>query len=243
MPSALAVAFGATADTRATGFGPPAAVAFTGRADGDFGPGAGAGGDGSALLARQRAVVDRPWRTVRQVHGRRAVTVPGPLAQLAEVEADALVTACRDVALAVKTADCAPVALASAEGVVAVAHAGWRGLADGVLAEAVAAMRRLGATGIRAALGPCIGAECYEFSQHDLDAVADRLGDGVRATTAAGRPALDLAGAVRNALDELGVELDFEAGACTACDGGGTRWFSHRARGDTQRQATVVWGT
>ncbi|MBW3558021.1 MAG: polyphenol oxidase family protein, partial [Actinobacteria bacterium] len=224
-----------------TGFSGPAAVAFCGRDEGDFGPGAGPGGAGSVLEARQRAVVDRPWKTVRQVHGRRVLTVDDGAADLEGEEADALVTASADVALAVKTADCAPVALASAEGVVAVAHAGWRGVAEGVLAETVRTMRDLGATDIEAAVGPCIGPECYEFSTADLDAVAARLGQAVRATTGAGRPALDLPAAVRAALDGLGVRLVHEAGVCTACDGSGTRWFSHRARAETQRQATVVW--
>ena len=215
-------------------------MAFTGRDDGDFGPGAGPGGPGSDLEARQRAVVDRPWKTVRQVHGRRAVVV-GATTVLAGVEADALVTASPEVALAVKTADCAPVALASAEGVIAVAHAGWRGLVEGVLAETVAAMRGLGATDIVAGLGPCIGPECYEFAAPDLDAVSARLGDRIRATTSAGRPALDLRAAVRGSLEALGVALVLDASECTAC--GDARWFSHRARGDAQRQAAVVWRT
>ena len=90
-------------------------------------------------------------------------------------------------ALAVLTADCAPVALASPEGVFGVAHAGWRGLVAGVLERTVDAMRALGATEIGAVLGPCIRAECYEFGPADLDRVAARLGDGVRATTAVGR--------------------------------------------------------
>lgn len=225
----------------ALGLGSTGAVSFTRRDDGDFGPGAGPGGAGSALEARQRAVVDRPWVTVRQVHGRRAVVVEEGVTDLDDTEADALVTRSREVALAVKTADCAPVALTSAEGVVAVAHAGWRGLAEGVVAETVEAMRALGATDIQAAVGPCIGPECYEFREADLDVVAARLGDKVRATTDAGRPALDLRAAVRTALDALGVRVAFEAGFCTACDGSGTRWFSHRARGEAQRQATVVW--
>lgn len=218
-------------------------VFFTGRDDGDFGPGAGPGGAGSPLQERQRTVVDRPWVTVRQVHGRRAVVVEDGVTDLGDTEADALVTTSRDVALAVKTADCAPVAFASTGGVVAVAHAGWRGLTDGVLAETVEAMRGLGATEIEAAVGPCIGPECYEFDDADLDVVAARLGDEVRATTGAGRPALDVRAAVRGALQALRVGLVFESSSCTACDGSGPRWFSHRARGEAQRQATVVWRT
>lgn len=146
--------------------------------------------------------------------------------------------------LCVLTADCAPIAFTSPEGVRGVAHAGWRGLADGVIAATVEALRGLGATSVTAALGPCIHPSCYEFSPADLDEVAHRLGDHVRATTADGRPALDLPGAVRRALADAGADLVEDAGACTACDVDGDgrfRWFSHRARGDEARQALVQW--
>ena len=91
---------------------------------------------------------------------------------------------------------------------------------------------------IEAALGPCIHAECYEFSPADLDGAGRRLGDDVRATTSADGAALDLPAAVRAALAEAGVELVAEAGVCTACS---AAHFSHRARGETERQATLVW--
>ena len=206
-------------------------VAFTDREDGDF---AGAG------AAEQRAVVDLPWHTVHQVHGRRVVTVSGesPGHEDQEVEADGLVTAAAGIALAVRTADCTPVALASRDGVIGVAHVGWRGAAEGLLEAAVAAMGALGATAVQAALGPCIRPGCYEFSGADLDQVASRLGDGVRSTTASGAPALELPAAVRTELDRLGVEVSSEVDGCTACD---RRWFSHRARGERGRMATVVW--
>ena len=149
-----------------------------------------------------------------------------------------------EAVLCILTADCAPVAFWSPEGVRGVAHAGWKGLAEGVLAATADAMRARGATTIEAALGPCIEPACYEFSPDDLDAVAARLGDHVRSTTAAGRPALDLPGAVRRALADAGVVLVDDAAACTACDvdaDGAPRWFSHRARGDEERQALVQW--
>jgi YfiH family protein len=193
-------------------------VRFTERADGDLGGGA------------------PGWCMAKQVHGARAVVVHA--AHETPGEADALVTSARGVRLAVRTADCAPVVL-SALATVAVVHAGWRGLLAGVVEEAVGAMRALGADGVEAAIGPCIHAECYEFSKDDLDAVAERYGDGVRASTSDGRPALDLPATVRAALDGAGVRLAFDADACTACDA--TRWFSHRARGESERHATVAW--
>jgi polyphenol oxidase len=189
------------------------------------------------VAARRRAVVDLPWTWLHQVHGAGVVRVTQP-ADGAGTKADAAVTSTPGCALAVLTADCAPVALASREGVIGVAHAGWRGVAAGVIEATVAEMEALGATAIEAAIGPCIHAECYEFSAPDLDDVATRLGDTVRATTASGAPALDLPAAVRVALARAGVEAVDDAGVCTACS---PAHFSWRARQETQRQATVVW--
>jgi YfiH family protein len=187
--------------------------------------------------ARRRAVVDAPWTWLRQVHGDTVVTVGSP-GSGAGSKADASVTDRPGAVLAVLTADCAPVVLVSPEGVVAAVHAGWRGLVAGVVEQAVEAARGLGATEIRAVLGPCIHAECYEFGVADLDSVAARLGDGVRAVTADGRPAFDVPAAVAAALEQAGVtELD-DVGVCTACSDG---YFSWRARGELSRQAMVVW--
>ena len=213
-------------------------LAFTGRAEGDMGH----GGDRVTsvrpdVAARRRAVVDLPWTWLHQVHGAGVVRVTRP-GDGAGTKADAAVTAEQGCALAVLTADCAPVALASSEGVIGVAHAGWRGVAAGVIEATVAEMEALGATGIEAAIGPCIHAECYEFSPTDLDAVAARLGDTVRATTAAGGPALDVPAAVGVALQRAGIDTVNDVGVCTACSKG---HFSWRARKETQRQATVVW--
>ena len=189
------------------------------------------------VAARRRAVVDRPWTWLHQVHGADVVRVRSP-GEGAGTKADAAVTAAEGCALAVLTADCAPVALASGEGVIGIAHAGWRGVAAGVIEATVAEMEALGATRIEAAVGPCIHAECYEFGPSELDEVAARLGDTVRATTAAGAPALDLPAAVRAALAQAGVEHVDDAGVCTACS---PSHYSWRARKQTERQATVVW--
>jgi YfiH family protein len=223
-------------------------VAFTGRAEGDMGHGGGAvdttleGGVRVSIVrpdvaARRQAVVDLPWTWLHQVHGAGVVRVTRP-GEGAGTKADAAVTTEQGCALAVLTADCAPVALASANGVIGVAHAGWRGAAAGVIEAIVTEMRALGATGIEAAIGPCIHAECYEFGAADLDAVAERLGDGVRATTATGAAALDLPAAVRVALHRAGVEAISEVDVCTACS---PDHFSWRAGKEMQRQATVVW--
>jgi YfiH family protein len=222
-----------------------ASVAFTGCAEGDLGSLAerGAAGPSPEMEARRRRLVDLPWTWLRQVHGPRVVVVSQPGDRAGE-EADGAVSAVSGVALAILTADCAPIAFGSPEGVIGAAHAGWRGLAEGVIGETVAAMRGLGATDVRAVLGPCIESACYEFSAADLDDVAARLGDGVRATTRTGTPALDLPGGVRAALAREGVELAYDAATCTSCaqdNRGEPLWFSHRARKDEARQAMVVW--
>jgi YfiH family protein len=213
-------------------------VVFTSRAEGDLGH----GGEyvhsvRSDVDARRRAVVDLPWTWLRQVHGARVVRVTEP-GGAAGQRADAAVTDRPGCALAVLTADCAPVALVAPEGVIAVAHAGWRGLASGVLERAVDAVRALGGGDVRAQLGPCIHAECYEFGAADLDHVAHALGDTVRATTAHGAPALDMPAAVRAALARAGIDAVDDVGVCTACS---REHFSHRARREVARQALVVW--
>jgi YfiH family protein len=215
-----------------------AEVVFTSRADGDLGH----AGDyvhtvRSDVDARRRAVVDLPWTWLRQVHGDRVVSVRAPGGGCGR-RADAAVTDRRGCALAVLTADCAPVALVAPEGVIGVAHAGWRGLLAGVLERTIEAMRALGADDIRACVGPCIHSECYEFGAADLDRVARRLGESVRASTARGSPALDVPAAVRSALAAADVEEVDDVDVCTACS---PEHFSHRARAELGRQALVAW--
>ncbi len=216
----------------------PVMARWTGRLEGDLGPvPAGDGRAGAELERRRRALVDRPWSWVTQVHGAGVVVVRGP-GHSGGAQGDALVSDQPGACLAVFTADCAPIALASPEGVVGAVHAGWRGLMAGVVGSAAGAMRALGASRIEAALGPCIHAECYEFSPGDLGPVAARLGPTVRASTATGRPALDLPEAVRASLREADVELVACEDICTACS---AAHFSYRARGERQRMALVVW--
>ena len=156
--------------------------------------------------------------------------------QHAGATADAAVTSVPGVVLAVQTADCAPILL-QADGGVGVVHAGWRGLVTGVIEAAVAAMADQGTPATGAVLGPCIRPRCYEFGPTELDLVAAAYGPTVRATTATGASALDLAAGVAEACRRLGLAL-VDDGTCTACS---PQHFSHRARRDTGRQALVAW--
>jgi copper oxidase (laccase) domain-containing protein len=143
------------------------------------------------------------------------------------------------VVLSVNVADCAPVALVSRQGVVAAVHAGWRGVAAGVIERAVADMRSLGAVDIEACLGPCIHPECYEFGKDDLDLLRAQWGGAIVGRTSSGELALDLPMAVAGALGRAEVALVASADRCTAC--GGADFYSHRARHDEGRHALAVW--
>lgn len=204
---------------------------FTDTGHGDFA----LAGDPGDLAARQAAIHPGRWTTLRQRHGADVVVVTTP-GEHDGAAADAIVTACPDAPIAVRTADCAPLLLVG-DGALAVVHAGWRGLVAGVIEAAAETMDRLGHPAHTATLGPCIRPRCYEFGVDELAEVASRYGPKVVATTGWGTPALDVAAAVRAACSWLEVPVR-DAGTCTACSP--VHW-SHRARGDQGRQALVAW--
>ena len=215
------------------GDGRRAHVRFTSAADGDLSV-----RQPAALVGVTRTrLLPVPWTWLHQVHGPDVVLVEYP-GDRAGTDADGAVTTCSGAALAIHTADCVPVALVAREGVVGAVHAGWRGLEAGVVEAAVERMHALGATGVQALIGPCIHVECYEFGADDLGRVAAAYGPQVRGETAQGRAALDMPAAVTAALRAAGVEQIEHSGICTSCD---DRFFSHRARQDTGRQALLVW--
>jgi len=183
----------------------------------------------------------------RQVHG-AAVIVVGAAAPPAAgawggtddatPEADAVVGVGAGAALVMLTADCAPVAMGSPEGVHAAVHVGWRGLVAGVVEAAVGVMRSLGASSVVAGVGATIHPCCYAFSLDHLDEVVAVAGPAARGRTAGGAPALDLPGALRGRLAAADAALVWEDDRCTGCGG---PFFSHRVRGDDARQALFVW--
>jgi YfiH family protein len=150
--------------------------------------------------------------------------------------ADAAVTTTSGLALAVVTADCAPVVLAS-DDAVAVAHAGHRGLLAGVLEATVAALRAAGRGEVRGFLGPCIRPARYEFASRDLVPLVEHFGPTVATSTHDGRRAFDIPEAVRLALAGVGVDQLHDVGTCTA---GSPAHFSYRRDGRTGRQDTIV---
>ncbi|HWO84227.1 MAG TPA: polyphenol oxidase family protein [Solirubrobacterales bacterium] len=159
----------------------------------------------------------------RQVHGTDLIEHPSELR-----EGDGHVVRAPGLAPLVFVADCLPVALAGPRGV-AMVHAGWRGLAGGILAAGAEAV---GATS--AAIGPGIGPCCYEVGEEVLTAFA-ALGDGI-----AGGRMLDLPEVAGRQLAEAGVERVESAGLCTSCEEG--LFFSHRRdEGRTGRQGGLAW--
>lgn len=196
-------------------------------------------------------------RWVYQVHGsevRRAESLPvnAPLGAT-EIQADAIVSRTPGLVCGIKVADCMPVLLAATDGsVVAAAHAGWRGLAAGVIENALREMD-VAAERVTAWLGPCIGPQAFEvgeevrdaFLAHDRAAAAhfralppltssDGDGDG-------GQPKFlcDLAAIARQRLATQGVTAVAASNACTFSEP--ERFFSHRRDRTTGRMAAFVW--
>jgi len=146
---------------------------------------------------------------------------------------DAQATTLADVACVVRTADCVPVALVAPEAV-AVVHAGWRGLALGVLQAAVAELRELGATEVRAAIGPAARVCCYEVGDDVHDTFAG-FGPGARRGSHA-----DLAFIARESLEQAGVTEIHDTGLCTIC--APELLWSFRREGEAAgRQGVVAW--
>ncbi len=181
--------------------------------------------------------LDHPdtWWWLHQVHGATVLDAgraPPPVMP----DGDAAVTTTPGRPLTVLTADCAPLALVT-DAALAVVHAGWVGLLAGVVEAGVARVRAAGPGTVRAALGPCIHPDRYEFSPADLARVVDAYGPSVEGRTAAGAPALDLPAGVRAALARAGVTELHDVDVCTAAS---RDHFSYRRDGPTGRQALVA---
>ncbi|MFO1127920.1 MAG: peptidoglycan editing factor PgeF [Rhodospirillales bacterium] len=187
--------------------------------------------------------------TVRQVHSARALVVQRPWADGARPEADGLVTDRPGVALGILSADCAPLLLADADaGVVAAAHAGWRGAKDGIAEATVSAMVTLGARpgSIDAAVGPCIRQPSYEVGADFRAAFVADDGAAAEFFAPADRPGharFDLAGYVGRRLTRLGLRSVTVTPFDTFADP--DRFFSYRrvtlnGGGDYGRQLSVI---
>lgn len=196
-----------------------------------------------AVVTNRRRLQERVGRRlamVRQVHGARVhladeawPDVTGE--QLTPLrDGDGVVTTSGELAPMVLVADCLPVALAGA-GAVAMVHAGWRGLAEGVLNEAVRIVHELtGSEVVQAAIGPGIGSCCYEVGaevHREFARYGGPVHDGQN---------LNLRAIARFQLERARVDVLHDVDLCTSCSP--ELFFSHRRdRGVTGRQAGLVW--
>lgn len=204
-------------------------------------------GDDPAVVQANRSFLRRSARLpaepvwLEQRHGTRVLDLDAERSDGASPEADAAMTAAADRVCAVLTADCLPVLLTDRPGTrVAAIHAGWRGLAAGIIERTVAAMATPGA-GILAWLGPCIGADRFEIGPEVRDALlaGDAGADHCFRRGRADRWHGDLQALARRRLIALGIESITAAAACTFSDS--RRFFSHRREAPCGRMATLIW--
>jgi YfiH family protein len=186
-----------------------------------------------------RAALELPaepaW--LEQVHGTRVLD----LDREETAPADGAVTAQADKVCTIITADCLSVLFCDRAGTrIGIAHAGWRGLCDGVLPATVAAMR-VDASELMAWLGPAIGQAAYEVGPEVRDAFVARNPAAVRrfAPNARGRWQADLEGLARDALAAAGLASVHGGGYCTFTEA--DRFFSHRREAPCGRMASLIW--
>ena len=172
---------------------------------------------------------------LQQVHGPRVVSHPGD--SLDPLEGDALVARAAGQVCAVLTADCLPVLFCTQSGsCVAVAHAGWRGLAGGILEATIRAMGEK-PDNIIAWLGPAIGSSAYEVGDDVRNAFADLPADCF--SQHGGRWLFDLCRAARHKLMQAGVRSISGGDFCTFSDQ--DQFFSYRRDGVCGRMASLIW--
>jgi polyphenol oxidase len=179
-----------------------------------------------------------------QVHGTQVVSLD---VSLGASSADAAVTLNPGRVCAIQVADCIPVLLAARNGsAVGAAHAGWRGLANGVLQASVERLRTLGVepSELMAWLGPGIGPSHFEVGDEVRAAfVGDSAGDPGASSAfvrnARGRWQCDLAALARRRLQALGIREIYGGALCTYADA--DRFFSYRRDGRCGRMAALIW--
>ncbi len=206
-------------------------------------------GDDAATVMANRARLQRrlgagsvQW--LQQVHGNRVAEITRP--RTTEPQADALFSRARGIGLAVLTADCLPVLFSDRSGsAIAVAHAGWRGLAAGILTNTVACFQQDPAD-LLAWLGPAIGPENFEVGPEVRDAFYDNPGfPGVRDLAGAFSPSprhghvfCNLYALARCNLEAVGLRQISGGHYCSYRDQ--ARFYSYRRQGDCGRMATII---
>jgi hypothetical protein len=210
------------------------------------------GDDAQAVLENRRflrANIPAEPRWLEQVHGCDVVDVDKVDHQSAPFRADAAVTSSRDVVLTIQTADCLPVVIYGGGQVLGVAHAGWRGLAAGVLSELVLSMTQkvIAPDGDlkqwQAWIGPCIGPSAFQVGEEVRQAFLAQSPNHDVFFQPDGAPhkwRCDLPGLALHTLQNLGITQSKWCGFCTVSDEQ-QRFFSYRRDGRTGRMATLAW--
>jgi polyphenol oxidase len=193
-------------------------------------------GDRARTKLRRFLPAEPLW--LQQVHGTAVADLddPGTLAK-----ADAVITRVPNRVCAIQVADCMPVLLADrAATVVGAAHAGWRGLAAGILEATIRAMRVPGGE-LVAWLGPAIGPRAYEVGDEVRAAFMRQHAASISAfsPTRPGHWLLDMYAVARQLLARLGVQRVHGGGFCTYSDP--ARFFSYRRDRTSERMAAVLW--
>ena len=189
------------------------------------------------LHLTQRKLIDAPWSYLKQVHGGEIIRIRNS-GDSQGVEGDGMISSTSGVPMAIQVADCAPIVLICETPVIGIVHAGWRGLLAGIVQNACSEMEKLGGHPTTAVVGSCIYPEHYEFGSVELEYMTREFGPTVESETLGGRPALDIPETAKIALRRNNVFDTHFIGDCTASSG---KHWSHRVRGDKERQAMIAW--
>jgi len=202
-------------------------------------------GDRAEDVAQNRSLLQASLTAqpiwLSQVHGNRVIDAQ-PAAE--RQQADASIAVAPGVACAILSADCLPVLLCDTAGrVVGAAHAGWRGLAGGVLQNTVARMQAAGAGDLLAWLGPAIGPQQFEVGQDVWDAFVGSDANARSAFVALpdrpGKYLADIYQLAHQILEKAGVGRVYGGEFCTVSDP--KRFYSYRRDGTTGRMASLIW--
>ena len=197
------------------------------------------GANRAKLVADLQLPAEPVW--LDQVHSEKVIRVEEKADSELIVQADASVTSVSGAVCAVLTADCLPVFFCNRAGTeVAVAHAGWRGLHAGIIANTVNAMRSA-ASDILVSLGPAIGAQSFEVGEEVLQAFADKDVSNSSAFVASrkGHYLCDLYQLARLELQSLGIDKIAGGDFCTYREN--HRFYSYRRQQITGRMASLIW--
>ncbi|UGA55283.1 peptidoglycan editing factor PgeF [Vibrio sp. VB16] len=187
-------------------------------------------------ILHEKAMLPSNQVWLNQTHSDLVVELKQPTTKV--IDADGALTSSSNVVCTVMTADCLPVLLTDIEGtMVAAVHAGWRGLADGILENAVKEFTKP----VIAWLGPAIGAGAFEVGQDVFDIFVSHSSQAEKAfqSKSNGKYLADMNMLATQRLNDVGVESIYRSNMCTFEDS--EKFYSYRRDGVTGRQATFIW--